>query len=123
MIIEKLKTMEVFELYAHFKNFLELSEYGKMVLIRDEVAFRRRNKLIHLDDRHECEQIMLINHVNSKGIKFNFSQRTINEKLSSDILVGGLDKKEKRKKKILTKIRKMSILLDKRDFMLSNFSY
>lgn len=123
MIIEKLKTMEVFELYAHFKNFLEHSEYGKMVLIRDEVAFRRSNKLIHLDDRHECEQIMLINHVNSKGVKFNFSQRTINEKLNNDILVGGLDKKEKKKKKILSKIRKMSILLDKRDFMISNFSY
>lgn len=126
MLILKLKQMPLFEIRQHFKYYLELGDYGKMLMIRDEVKHRYKNKMIVKDDLVEYEQVMLNRQINSKGKVFDFSKDSVQRYLNTIEKVKikyRRSDKERKRDNILTDIRQRSEMLDRRDFMISNFSY
>ena len=95
-------------------------------MIRDEVSYRYKNKMICKDDLVEYEQVMYNRQINSQGKEFDFSKDSVNRYLKTienvEIKYRCSDK-EKRQQEILSDIRRRSEMLDRRDFMISNFSY
>lgn len=126
MTAKELEKMPLFVLRQYFSHYLELCDYGKMLMIRDEVSYRYKNKMICKDDLVEYEQVMYNRQINSQGKEFDFSKDSVNRYLKTienvEIKYRCSDK-EKRQQEILSDIRRRSEMLDRRDFMISNFSY
>lgn len=125
MLILKLKKMPLFEIRQLFNYYLELSDYGKMLMIRDEVYYRYKNKLIVKDDLVEYEQVMFNKQTNSKGKVFDFSKDSVKRYLNTiDKVKIKYRRSDKQRKmdSILSDIRERSSILDRREIF-SNFSY
>lgn len=125
MLILKLKQMPLFEIRQYFDSFLEIGDYGKMLMIRDEVTYRYKNKMICKDDLVEYEQVMYSRQINSEGKEFDFSKDNVSRYLKSIENVEikyRFSEKEKRQEEILNDIRERSSILDRREIF-SNFSY
>lgn len=125
MTTKELKEIPLFVLKQYFEHYLERCDYGKMLMIRDEVSFRYKNKMIPKDDLVDYEIVMYNRQINSEGKEFDFSKDSINRYLKS---IENVDikyrcsEKEKRQQEILKDIRMRSAILDRIEIF-SNFSY
>lgn len=125
MTTKELKEMPLFVLKQYFEHYLELCDYGKMLMIRDEVSYRYKNKMIPKDDLVDYEIVMYNRQRNSEGKEFDFSKDSVNRYLKTIENVEikyRCSEKEKRQQEILKDIRMRSAILDRREIF-SNFSY